>query len=390
MSVRVGRLSSGMSPEDHRLAASAGMTPSGPLTTRGGCVPGGLDLRPASAMQATLTPGRLWIQGAHAATQGGYAVAVDADELLTFSPGHATYGRIDAVVVKVHDPVYDGSTTPKGEVLVIEGAATATPVAPVSPANSEKLYEVTVPAGASAGSGGLDWAAAVAERRRYTAALGGIVPPGWAGGFDGGYPGQYRDLDGVLQRWSGTVWEPILRLGNNGVLQLGDARLYRDAVNTVGTDSILRFREAEPASDAISVRVRDDGASRLLIKASGALMWGAGGTAVVDTSLYRAAANTLKTDDDFIVRTHKAHYGESRTETLTFTNSTSHTRVVTFDTPFAAPPRVYCNINSGVGSTAQWHARAFGISATEFSLFVFGPAAASWSGVPVSWTALAS
>ncbi|GAA4905301.1 H-type lectin domain-containing protein [Streptomyces coeruleoprunus] len=388
MTVRVGRLTSGMTPEDHRLAASAGMSPTGPLTTRGGCVPGGLGLVAASAMQATLQPGRLWIQGSSAATQGGYAVTVDAGELLTFADGDATYTRIDAVVVRVRDNVYDGSQLVEGRVEIIQGTPAATPVAPVSPANSEKLYEVTVRAGASAGNGGIDWSTAVAERRRFTAALGGIVPPGWGTGFDGGYPGQYRDAAGVLQRWNGTVWEPILRLGNSGELQLGDARWYRQAASTITTDSLIRtYRPAD--SNALSIRTPGDTNSRLFINGDGAVYWGAGGTAAADVVLYRSAPSTLKTNTDLVVRTHKVHFGESGTVTVSFTSATSFTQAVTFETPFSKVPRVFTNINSGVGATSNWHVRAYNVSTTGFTIFCFGPST-SWSGIPVQWGAFAS
>jgi hypothetical protein len=157
-------------------------------------------------MQATLTPGRAWVQGTQAAAQGGYAVTVDADQLLTFGNGDATYPRIDAVVLRVKDDSYDGLGVTTGLVEVIQGTPAAAPAAPALPVNSEKLYEVTVPAGTSAGSGGIDWATAVANHRRYTSALGGIVPPGWATGFSGGYVGQYRDANGRLERWDGAAW----------------------------------------------------------------------------------------------------------------------------------------------------------------------------------------
>ncbi|WP_217624191.1 H-type lectin domain-containing protein [Streptomyces sp. TRM64462] len=388
MTVRVGRLTNGMTPEDHRLAASVGMAPTGPLTTRGGCIPGGLDLAGSSAMQATLQPGRLWIQGANAAPQGGYAVTVDAEELLTFSDGDATYARIDAVVVRVRDDVYDGSQLLEGRVEIVEGTPAADPVAPVSPANSEKLYEVTVPAGASAGTGGIDWGTAVAERRRYTAALGGIVPPGWASGFSGGYTGQYRDVNGVLQRWSGTEWEPILRLGDTGQLQLGDATWYRHSGPTMATDAIIRAYRA-PTSNAFSVRTPGETNSRMFINGDGSIFWGPGGTEGADTKLYRDAPNTLKTDDDLIVRTHKAHYGESGVVPITFSNSTSFTWTFSFNTPFATAPKVFANINSGAGATAGWNVRVISISTTGCTLFGFG-SSSSWSNVPVAWAAFAS
>jgi hypothetical protein len=195
-----------MSPEDHRLAVSIGMSPVGQLSTRGGCVPGGLSLTGTSAMQATLSPGRAWIQGTSTAAQGGYAVTVDTGLPLTFANGDPAYGRIDAVVVRVRDNSYDGSGQTAGLVEVITGVPAAVPVAPAAPDSSEKLFEVTVPVNASAGNGGILWATAVADRRRFTSALGGITPPGGGTGFSGTYAGQYRDANNQLERWNGTAW----------------------------------------------------------------------------------------------------------------------------------------------------------------------------------------
>ncbi|NYI05258.1 hypothetical protein [Allostreptomyces psammosilenae] len=206
MTVRVGRLTSGMSPEDHRLAASLPMSPAGPLLSRGGTLPVGLDLTPVAAMQATLSPGQLWVAGTATSTQGGYAVTVDAEETLSFAEGHASLPRVDAVVVRVYDTAADGSDRTAGVVEVLQGEPNAAPTAPAADRSSEVLYEVTVPAGTSAGTGGIDWGSAVADRRRRTAALGGIIPPGWSGGHTGAYPGQYRDSGGRLERWDGSAW----------------------------------------------------------------------------------------------------------------------------------------------------------------------------------------
>ncbi|GLF97541.1 H-type lectin domain-containing protein [Streptomyces yaizuensis] len=386
MTVRVGRLTSGMTPEDHRLAASTAMAPSGPLTTVGGCLPGGLDLAPVpgSALQATLSAGRLWIQGTSAAAQGGYAVTVDAPALLTFGAGHATNARIDSVVVRVKDPAHDGSTgTPTGEVLVVEGTPSGIPTPPVIPANSERLYDVTV---AKVGVG-LDWSTGVADRRRYTAAVGGIVPPGSGVAFDGGYNGQYRDANGVLERWNGTAWEPILRLGNSGQLQLGDVRFYRETGPIAATNAIFRTYR-QPGENAFSSRVPGETYSRIMIGGDGTINWG-GGTSL-DTFLHRSAANTLRTSGDLVVRSHKAHYGESGTALVTFTNSTTFTVAVTFATPFASVPRVYTNLDSSHTAANNWWTRAHTITTTGFRLHGFNKGDLwSWSNMPVSWSAFA-
>lgn len=203
----------GQTREDTRLGVSLGMAATGPLTTLAGCAPGGLQLVGSAAvsMQARLTPGRVWVAGTSAAAQGAYPVTVDADALLTFGDGHATLPRIDALVVRVYDPDYDGTTAAASVIELVQGQPAAAPVPPGVPKNAELLYHVRVPAGASAATG-ITWAQAVTDRRRYTAALGGILPAGGGPGVAaaGFHVGQYRDVGGRLERWDGAKWAPLV------------------------------------------------------------------------------------------------------------------------------------------------------------------------------------
>lgn len=82
---------------------------------------------------------------------------------------------------------------------------------PVTPSASLALAEVTVPAAASVGTGGIDWANGVFDRRRPTVAIGGVIPQSWGDNFDGAYPGQFRDTGTHLERWDGTAWQPYAR-----------------------------------------------------------------------------------------------------------------------------------------------------------------------------------
>jgi hypothetical protein len=72
-----------------------------------------------------------------------------------------------------------------------------------------RLWDVTVPPGASAGTGGIPWASALSDRRRFTSAYGGIIPRGYGLAFNGAYDGQYRDNGAGLERWDAAagVWE---------------------------------------------------------------------------------------------------------------------------------------------------------------------------------------
>ncbi|MEU4892946.1 hypothetical protein AB0B12_17360 [Streptomyces sp. NPDC044780] len=204
-------LPNGQTREDTRLAVGLGMASAGPLLTRAGCVFGGLHLTgtAATGMQAKLSPGQVWVPGTSTGAQGGYPVTVDADTLLTFADGHASLPRVDAVIVRVYDTDYDGSGKYEATLEVIQGTAASSPTAPAVPKNAELLHEVAVPAGASAAKG-ITWASAITDRRRYTVALGGIVPAAGGAPHNGAYVGQYRDTGGRLERWDGTQWAKLI------------------------------------------------------------------------------------------------------------------------------------------------------------------------------------
>ncbi|WP_432155524.1 hypothetical protein [Streptomyces sp. bgisy153] len=197
----------GQTREDTRLAPIGTWSPDGEIRTRDGVIPGGKPFAAtgAGAMALQIGVGRAVVQGTTA--QGAYPVAVDAPETVTFADGAAQFARIDSVILHVYDGLFDESENALARIEIVQGEASATPTAPTLPACSLRLWDVTVPAGASAGVGGIDWKSALADRRRYTAAVGGIIPQGWGLSFDGAYEGQYRDADGTLERWDATDGE---------------------------------------------------------------------------------------------------------------------------------------------------------------------------------------
>lgn len=79
--------------------------------------------------------------------------------------------------------------------------------------------------------------------------------------------------------------------------------------------------------------------------------------------------------------------------TLTVTGSGNNfTRTVTFPKPFAAIPRVYCSITSGLSTTARCCVRPTSIGTTGFTMFLFyagdGTTSMNLSSMPVDWTAI--
>ncbi|MFI8518969.1 hypothetical protein ACIGEZ_14250 [Streptomyces sp. NPDC085481] len=203
----------GQTREDTRLNQVGATTMINPVQVRSGILPGSYDgmyrlagfwTTGATAMAATVSEGRAVIQGD--ISQGVYPVSLPASVQVTFAPGDAQYGRIDLIVLKIYDNLYDSSNRNEAKVEIIQGVAGPTPVAPATPPRSLPLYEVTVPAGASAGNGGIPWNTALKDLRTAVVSVGGILPVEGPV-LRGAYPGQYQDTaDGQIQRWDGGKW----------------------------------------------------------------------------------------------------------------------------------------------------------------------------------------
>lgn len=204
----------GQTRSDTRVASLGALTPTSPVATRSGILPGSADgktrisgftVSGTTAMGATVYPGRAVIQGID--SQGAYPVALTQPVGLTFADGHPQFGRIDLIVLRVRDNEYDASGRTDATVEIVTGTPAAVPAVPATPALSLPLYTVTVPANTSAGSGGITWAGALTGLRTATVGIGGILPV-TTDVTSGSYPGQYRDANGGLERWDGTAWLP--------------------------------------------------------------------------------------------------------------------------------------------------------------------------------------
>ncbi|OIK25864.1 hypothetical protein [Streptomyces malaysiense] len=213
MPVRSGWLSpDSQSREDTRLVAFGALTPVSPVATRSGVLPGSADGQTrlsgftaegiANSMSVTVHPGRALVQGLDA--QGAYPVALTEDLTLTFADGDAQYDRIDLVVLRIYDDFHDGSGRTEAAVEIVQGTPAAVPAVPATPALAIPLYQAAISKGSSAAQAPA-WNQTLTGMRTTTVALGGILPV-TTDTTGGAYPGQYRDLGGVLQRWTGTAW----------------------------------------------------------------------------------------------------------------------------------------------------------------------------------------
>ncbi|MFE3073111.1 hypothetical protein [Streptomyces sp. NPDC059247] len=217
MTLHTGWLTAqGQTRQGTRHTAFGATTPAGPLSVRSGILPGdyegryrvgGLKMIGTGPMTATVYHGRAVVQGAVA--QGAYPVALDQDTVLTFADGDPLNPRVDLVVLRVYDDQVDGSKRTEATVEIVKGTPAAVPATPATPPTSLALHAVKVPAGTSAGTGGILWTGgALIDHRVTTAGVGGIMPVYGNAAVPGAYPGQYQDNDNshLLQRWDGTAW----------------------------------------------------------------------------------------------------------------------------------------------------------------------------------------
>jgi hypothetical protein len=77
------------------------------------------------------------------------------------------------------------------------------------------------------------------------------------------------------------------------------------------------------------------------------------------------------------------------TQNMSFSGLSSSTVSVNYGFTFPAAPKVVTNIDSAAGETARWCSRAYNITTTGFTMFVFQAQATTntWSSIPVSWVA---
>lgn len=224
-------LNPGQTRADTRLSPLGAMAALDALTSKGGVLPGGSPLvLTGSGMTGSVSTGRAVVQGTTA--QGAYPVVLSAAEPITVANGHASLARIDSVFLAVYDQAYDTSGQTSAAAVYVQGTAASSPTAPTAVPNCTaylKLWDIGVPAGASAGAP-INWGSALTDRRVFTVAAGGI---GYgADAAAGAYPGQYRDTGSGLQRWTGAAWR-------DGILLGADTELYRSAANVLRTTDAL-------------------------------------------------------------------------------------------------------------------------------------------------------
>lgn len=214
MTVYATRLVNGTDTRERlRRTDAAGLFPTGPGLARGGFRNdgGGAVSVNAGTMGVTVTPFTAWVDGGVSDVQAGYWLTSDATETLTVAAGHASQVRTDVVIAEVRDTTHDASGATDARLRILQG--TPGSGVPALPTNAVALRNITVPAGASAGTGGLSSGALSTDRRVYTTGLGGTLPVASQAERDAlpaiaGTMVYRRDLDRV-QVLQGTGWRTV-------------------------------------------------------------------------------------------------------------------------------------------------------------------------------------
>lgn len=199
---------------DHRSLITALTQPSASNLQRAGFFPssnvGGLTN--VSAMVVGVAGFRAIVS--NSGGSGSYLVQSDAQINLTFDPGEAGVTRTDRIIVRVYNNSQDSLGLDEARVEYLKGQSSGT--ASALPAGSLLLWEIPVPAGASSGTGGINFTGIAVDKRVYTTAVGGVIPLDSSGNLTDGtianpYEGMmaYVKPTDILYICDGSgVWRP--------------------------------------------------------------------------------------------------------------------------------------------------------------------------------------
>lgn len=207
-----------LTAQEHRNQTAVTLPPfKTALGVRGG-THSGLAITKTSGMGFTISAGRCVVEPTSPAS-GPYVVTIDTAVTMSFEPGDSARDRIDIVAVRVDET--PGSETP-ASLVIIKGSypSSGSAVAPTVPKAHETLWQVPIPAGMSAGSGG--WVLKNAKDLRVQLVGNGSAIPVESLSERGAllaYEGMQvmrMDLGGTIDRyidgtWRGnTMWIPMV------------------------------------------------------------------------------------------------------------------------------------------------------------------------------------
>lgn len=183
-------------------------------------------------------------------SSGHYLVQSDSNIAVDFAPGEAGVTRTDRIIARVYNDAQDGSGREEAVVEYLKGQSSGS--ASALPANSLLLWEIPVPAGTSAGTGGINFAGTAVDRRVYTTASGGVIPVASNTELDAianPYEGMsaYVKATDILYVHDGTLFRPVSQISVANLSGLANVKNPLDGTvaMTRDTDTIYRYSGAQ-------------------------------------------------------------------------------------------------------------------------------------------------
>lgn len=189
------------------------------------------------------------------ALAGPYLVGFNSANTIQLDPNPTTNSRIDVVYVQLTDAALGDTGTQGGQINVVSGTTSATPVAPAVPTGAISLAQILRPSFASNGNTNNVFSSQITLTRRGTTLGNGPRPllEGDALSDAGSYPGEMA-FDSVtstiagMRVFDGTIWH-------------GLTPKYYFGSNTLGTSKLVSSGASSPYSNVtpFSVTIPDPG-----------------------------------------------------------------------------------------------------------------------------------
>lgn len=141
---------------------------------------------------------------------GAFLGAVTGNTSATIGGSNGSNPRIDYVIIRVKEPVTDGTVAATAQVIVLPGTPAANPSETTAASQMIDgdllLAAVTVRAGTTT-----ILQSDIIDKRVYAKARSGIGVKSAVDSTSGSYPGDWRDnlATNTLERWSGSAWQPV-------------------------------------------------------------------------------------------------------------------------------------------------------------------------------------
>lgn len=307
---------------------------------------------------------------------GHYLVQSDTQVNLTFDPGEAGVTRTDRIIVRVYNDAQDGSGRNEAVVEYLKGqsSGSASPL----PNNSLLMWEVPVPAGASAGNGGINFVSTAVDKRSYTTASGGIIPVTGTSDMNAianPYEGMtlFNRGSDILYVYDGTNWRAKGQVNVQSYSNLSNVLNPEE-----GTMAYVKDVDLIYVYDGSNWRIRSQ-ISATTLTALNAIQGAHDGLSAVTTSdgalYYRSGGAWVKRP---LVQAGQA--------TVNFSASNFGSVVVNFPKAFASQPSVVAMLTTGSGVANGATVRTTTQSATSATIGVTLSAAQTTS-LTVNWIA---